>query len=597
MSDSRLEVIEVLYEAEGIASQDTALDKFRKWMGLQPNHPDMEQLKRSISWYDDVIAHRVRLLKAEPDSNHLARQVLEKMATKKHSFVSDESRFSDTNRKYMVDYLAKYAAEEANTAIAEIDKVKKSAVETETDTYLDDESWGITIPTGFTSELPWHDPVMLAEKKKAIIQQTNGKSDFELSSYFHKNLKPWGDVVDAEIAARRASNPDLDNETFRLQNFELLEHKKFLTSTLAWISAKTSQTIVTDTSFPALELDAPAVVEEPVEDKPVVKTIPNGMDLKTLPVLKLEDELPALSAKPAAIKSTPVVEAVAVASATPSKLELQHLESMKSIIMGEINGRSGDSLVEYYNGKLKPATSMLQSDIDAAKARGVDNPEYLATRERQLSVMQKLSAVALTKITDELKSSRPVIAEPLPAQKVAAALTAFEESGEKLPMPETTTPAPQKKRWGWISDKWEQASNKTKAVVKAIAVAVGGGLALGGSLATAFTISANNAPEAPSAPVATPTAPIVVAAEPKPVEVTPPAPMVTAAPVPVAVEPVQAKPSKLATKNFSNVAENYKANPATINGIELKVTTSDTIERMCKSGIQSWVCPKTPENI
>jgi hypothetical protein len=597
MSNSSLEV----HDSAKIADDELQLVMYAAKKALYPDHPDMRLLRRSMSWYDGVIAYHLRAVKSGIAGSNQSQNILETMAARNHAFDSEAIGFTKHNRKYMLSYLSDYAAKKATEAVNEVSKTRPTTMLPQggEDDFLEDGThWILTIPSAVMNELAWHDPVMLAEKKKAIIQQTNGKSDFELSNYFHNNLRSWSDAVDAEIATRRAANPDLADETFRLQNLELLEHRAFLTSTLAWVGAKTAQTIVTGEAFPALEYDAP-VPTEPVVSQQVLEAPSAPVNPATLPVLSEKIIIPA---------ATSVTDTQTTATPAPApanaldKLEIQHLETMKSIILGELNARSGDSLTDYYVTKLKPATSDLKSNIEAAKARGNDNPDYLAARERQLSVMLELSSLAATKINNELQAQKegaivqpqttPValstLGESTPAEALTTAKTVtnapqvFEDTGEKMPMPETIAPAPQKKSLGaWLKNTWTEASQKTKALI----VAAGSALALGGAgLATAaFNIAGNNAPEAPTVPVAMPTATIVVGAEPKTVGVTPPAPMVAAAPAPVVAEPVAKTPASpeaktppisLAKKSFTPVVNETNNREITAKPFDILTSTS-----------------------
>ena len=75
MSNSSLEV----HDSARIADDELQLVMYAAKRALYPDHPDMRLLRRSMSWYDGVIAYHLRAVKSGIAGSNQSQNILETM--------------------------------------------------------------------------------------------------------------------------------------------------------------------------------------------------------------------------------------------------------------------------------------------------------------------------------------------------------------------------------------------------------------------------------------------------------------------------------------------------------------------------------------
>jgi hypothetical protein len=259
----------------------------------------------------------------------------------------------------------------------------------------------------------------------------------------------------------------------------------------------------------------------------------------------------------------------------------QSIEIQKSI-----KKLSGDALDIFVRDVLTPMYTENVAEL-GARINGVKS----TLRLRQIDQDDLIKHAEFIKGQIKIANQKIKAKEPVRDAKLTPdAVTSRSQQTENKPQESRLT--------SWFRDSWALSATLVKRVATATAVFLGGGAAV--SLAAAFAISTQSPPEAPKEPETiritfTAAADSVATAQ---ANVEPPPPVAVAAAAPVAkiAKPVVlAKPASSVQESFDT--NNYLFIPATIDGVKLQKMSSDTIERMCKSNIQTWVCPKTPENI
>lgn len=263
----------------------------------------------------------------------------------------------------------------------------------------------------------------------------------------------------------------------------------------------------------------------------------------------------------------------------------QSIEIQKSI-----KNLSGDALGIFLRDVLTPMYTENVAELGARKNGVKGTPRLSLINQDDLikhaEFIKGQIKIATQKIKSGANTEEPV--QDVTVIKDAVVIPPTQQKANK----------PQESRLtSWFRDSWALSATLVKRVATATAVFLGGGAAV--SLAAAFAISTQSPPEAPKEPetfrITFAAAADTVATAQANVEPPPPVAVAVAAPVAKIAKPVLAKPAPSAKQSFA--PDNYIFIPATIDGVQLQKMSSDTIERMCKSDIQTWVCPKTPENI
>lgn len=262
----------------------------------------------------------------------------------------------------------------------------------------------------------------------------------------------------------------------------------------------------------------------------------------------------------------------------------QSIEIQKSI-----KNLSGDALGIFLRDVLTPMYTENVAELGARKNEIMGTPRLRQIDQEDLLRHAKFIKEQIKIANQKIKLGENAKEPVRDAKLTPDAVTSRSQQTENKPQESRLT--------SWFRDSWALSATLVKRVATATAVFLGGGAAV--SLAAAFAISTQSPPEAPKEPetfrITFAAAADTVATAQANVEPPPPVAVAVAAPVAKIAKPVLAKPAPSAKQSFA--PDNYIFIPATIDGVQLQKMSSDTIERMCKSDIQTWVCPKTPENI
>lgn len=269
-------------------------------------------------------------------------------------------------------------------------------------------------------------------------------------------------------------------------------------------------------------------------------------------------------------------------------LQMKNIIQQSSRIQRSVKKLSGDALDIFLSDVLKPIYYKNIAELVARKNGKTVIPQLSQIGQEDLLIHANF-------IRGQLKIAHQKMESALKTENPVQDVNVIPDAVTSRPQQKVTKPQ-ESRLTSWFRERCASSVDYIKRAATATAIFFGGGAAV--SLAAAFAISTQSPPEAPKEPetfrITFAAAADTVAAQ---ANVEPPPPVAVAAAAPVAkiAKPVLAKPAPSAKQSFA--PDNYIFIPATIGGVQLQKMSSDTIDRMCKSDIQTWVCPKTPENI